>query len=168
MYFLLLVHFLIVFILEFWMDLRPALLMMDPHDARHVAHLMLLAEEKSTHIAAVGLLLIVDELVAFQVVAGGKGPFTAVAGIRPGACMNALVLCVMAATAEVLAAELAGKRAIAVVELHVFVQPSQREGADAANAAGVLVVVLKQLCHTVWLHDFDFCFVMHLVHRFNI
>ncbi len=107
------------------MNLRPALLMMDPHDAPLVAHLMILAEEKATHIAAVCLLFIVDKLVAFQVVAGGKGPFTAVTGIRPGACVNALVLRVMAAMAEALAAELTGKRAIVVVELHVFVQPSE-------------------------------------------
>ncbi len=84
--FLLLVHILIVFILEFWMDLLMMLF---------VLLMMLLAEQEVTHIAAVCLLFIVDELVAFQVVAGGKGPFTAVAGIRPSSCMNALVLRVM-------------------------------------------------------------------------
>ncbi len=84
--FLLLVHILIIFILEFWMDLLMMLF---------VLLMMLLAEQEVTHIAAVCLLFIVDELVAFQVVAGGKGPVTAVAGIRPSSCMNALELRVM-------------------------------------------------------------------------
>ncbi len=97
------------------------------HDALRVAHLMLLAEQEVTHIAAV-CLSIVEELVAFQVVAGGKGPFTAVAGIRPSSCMNALELRVMLRW-------LTGKRAITVVVLHVFVQPSERESAVATNAA---------------------------------
>lgn len=98
---------------------RSFVLMKHSDDAVEIAELVVLAEEDTTHGAAVCLLLVMDHLMALAVVVGGKGAFAAVTGKGPLPRVHSLVLIVVAAAQEPLAADSAGEWTVAVMELHM-------------------------------------------------
>lgn len=118
----------------------PAFLLIEhADDAAEIAELVVLAEEDAAHGAAVRLLLVMDHLVALAVVVGGEGALAAVAGERTLSRVHPLVLVVVAAAQEALAAHGTWERPVAVVELHVSGQLCQCRKHFTAHAADILL-----------------------------
>lgn len=124
---------------------HAVILLKHPDDAAQVVEMVLLAEEGTTHRASEHLFLLVNVLMAFEVVVCGEGAITAVALERPLTRVNTLVLVAVAAAQEALAADVAREWPVTVMELHVPGQVCQRQKRFVTHFAFILTLAIQKL-----------------------